>query len=167
MERRWIRRPVCGQGGSTRTERAVVAQGRIENTRWRLAVYEQNGDVCAYIQFEEQDDEGGLNAGGSGGDGAAVPDEFALGTDVGGGARQVFVSGVAREDVSNVRVELISGEVIEVATVGHDVGDGIGVFAVPIPGDDAALSGVGVDDEGRPVARQQLRSIGRPQPVPG
>lgn len=157
--------PSSPPGGDSpeRGDRVVVDQGEAGDLTWQLVVYEQGEHVCADLEYESRDPDGGTGGGGSGRCGFPVPDRFAIDASIGGGEDEQFLNGVAGDDIVEIHVELISGETLVVHTVGGDLGYDIRFFAALIPGDDAVISITGIDETGQPAARQQFRPNRQPE----
>ncbi|MBI2168652.1 MAG: hypothetical protein HYU28_04000 [Actinobacteria bacterium] len=142
----------AGDGVVRKGEGHVVAEGDVEGEPWKLVVYDSTRGICVDLHFDRA---------AGGGCGFPVPDQSPLAASLsesrrGGHAFVLFVHGVARSDVTKVRVDFRSGSTTTLTTVGHDAGLGVVFFVLPVPVGEEVLQLVAVTEDGREVGRHQL-----------
>ena len=112
------------------TAPVTVARGVYKGRAWTLVAEPRAGSVCTTY--------GGLLDGGSG---PCIqlgqPGKAVVTAGASSGVDQpIFVSGVVRDDVAEVRIGRIRGAPLRVRPVGRDLGLGASFYVTPIPGTD-------------------------------
>ncbi len=132
----------------------VVAEGDLGAERWELVVSPSDHGLCVDLQY----------AGGAGGTcGHNVGPGHPIGGGPSGGVGWQFVSGPIRKDVAGVRVELDSGDVLNLVPVGTGEGFDVNFYVSPVPVDAHPDRAIALDSIGAIIG--EIR-INRPPPRP-